>query len=462
VCAERTPPLVLETAQGGQPLSSGVDQPLPAARRCLHVHRAAAPSVGQSGEQISIKALGGGSRAPRRRLLGTRLVWKQKSMTSGVSSHQPYQKRPGCRRQCPNCPQLSQTVPNCNCTFNLESARCKIAHGFVASSSCRCDSPADACVAKHHAGSSLSAHQINFSNIKVSSVMAAVTLRSPHPRHLKQRSWSPRNTSLVRNGMKRVSQRRYEIKPCIIRNLVNIGHAWPPGKLQRECTAVALHGRRILQMILWKAMLHILHISSIPSFLSSCFLLSSTRRRLHFSAANSHSLLLPNWLGCLHSFFVDFSLSHLFRSLYSYFCCIPSQLDLPERNILHCSSGLLSTTSILTTCWIYKSDITIHFYTDDFYSSRSMTVMSTPTNQMNTSSHVAQSNYIPVDAINRHDFGVQKNRKQASTGGGRAWSEDEVWICSQYFDYWLTRDCRNFTFSKLASRRCPINILPLT
>jgi hypothetical protein len=39
---------------------------------------------------------------------------------------------------------------------------------------------------------------------------------------------------------------------------------------------------------------------------------------------------------------------------------------------------------------------------------------------------MAQSNYSPVDAINRHDFGVQKNRKQASTGGGRAWSEDEV------------------------------------
>jgi hypothetical protein len=47
---------------------------------------------------------------------------------------------------------------------------------------------------------------------------------------------------------------------------------------------------------------------------------------------------------------------------------------------------------------------------------------------MNTSAHVAQSSYSPVDAINRHDFGVQKNRKQASTGGGRAWNEDEVRI----------------------------------
>ncbi|TVY23544.1 hypothetical protein LHYA1_G007677 [Lachnellula hyalina] len=51
--------------------------------------------------------------------------------------------------------------------------------------------------------------------------------------------------------------------------------------------------------------------------------------------------------------------------------------------------------------------------------------MSTPSSQMNTSAHMGQSNYSPVDAVNRHDFGVQKNRKPASTGGGRAWSEDE-------------------------------------
>ncbi|KAG9233412.1 hypothetical protein BJ875DRAFT_45614 [Amylocarpus encephaloides] len=52
--------------------------------------------------------------------------------------------------------------------------------------------------------------------------------------------------------------------------------------------------------------------------------------------------------------------------------------------------------------------------------------MSSPTNQMNTSSLVAPpTSYSPVDAVNRHDFGVQKNRKPASTGGGRAWSEDE-------------------------------------
>lgn len=48
-------------------------------------------------------------------------------------------------------------------------------------------------------------------------------------------------------------------------------------------------------------------------------------------------------------------------------------------------------------------------------------------NQMNTA-NVAPVSDTPVDTMNRHDYGVQKNRKQASTGGGRAWSEDEVGI----------------------------------
>lgn len=35
--------------------------------------------------------------------------------------------------------------------------------------------------------------------------------------------------------------------------------------------------------------------------------------------------------------------------------------------------------------------------------------------------------YTPIsDAMERHDYGITKNRKTASTGGGRAWSEDEV------------------------------------
>ncbi|KAK4120270.1 hypothetical protein N657DRAFT_683842 [Parathielavia appendiculata] len=45
-----------------------------------------------------------------------------------------------------------------------------------------------------------------------------------------------------------------------------------------------------------------------------------------------------------------------------------------------------------------------------------------PTMQM-SGPHVP---YTPKsDAIDRHDYGITKNRKTASTGGGRAWSEDE-------------------------------------
>ena len=46
---------------------------------------------------------------------------------------------------------------------------------------------------------------------------------------------------------------------------------------------------------------------------------------------------------------------------------------------------------------------------------------------MNTAAHSAPSTYTPSsDVIDRHDYGIQKNRKPASTGGGRAWSEEEV------------------------------------
>ncbi|KAI1840895.1 hypothetical protein JX265_013391 [Neoarthrinium moseri] len=44
---------------------------------------------------------------------------------------------------------------------------------------------------------------------------------------------------------------------------------------------------------------------------------------------------------------------------------------------------------------------------------------------MQLTSHL-NTPYAPTsDALDRHDFGVSKNRKLASTGGGRAWSEDE-------------------------------------
>ena len=46
---------------------------------------------------------------------------------------------------------------------------------------------------------------------------------------------------------------------------------------------------------------------------------------------------------------------------------------------------------------------------------------------MNSSAQSAPLAYTPSsDVLDRHDYGVQKNRKSASTGGGRAWSEEEV------------------------------------
>ncbi|KAI0195888.1 hypothetical protein F4808DRAFT_326467 [Astrocystis sublimbata] len=46
-----------------------------------------------------------------------------------------------------------------------------------------------------------------------------------------------------------------------------------------------------------------------------------------------------------------------------------------------------------------------------------------PPMQLNTHESIP---YIPTsDAVDRHEYGISKNRKLASTGGGRAWSEDE-------------------------------------
>jgi hypothetical protein len=71
---------------------------------------------------------------------------------------------------------------------------------------------------------------------------------------------------------------------------------------------------------------------------------------------------------------------------------------------------------IFPTCTIY--------FPTHFNHSQYTVVMSPPT--MNTSIHNTSSHYTPSDTVDRHDYGVQKNRKPASTGGGRAWSEDEV------------------------------------
>ena len=54
--------------------------------------------------------------------------------------------------------------------------------------------------------------------------------------------------------------------------------------------------------------------------------------------------------------------------------------------------------------------------------------MGSPAIPSHRNSHKTDS---PVDAVDRHDFGVQKNRKYPSTGGGRAWTEDEVSACSR-------------------------------
>lgn len=51
--------------------------------------------------------------------------------------------------------------------------------------------------------------------------------------------------------------------------------------------------------------------------------------------------------------------------------------------------------------------------------------MSSPMNQMNTSAQVAPAKYTPIsDTMSRHDYGIHKNKK-SSTGGGRAWNEEE-------------------------------------
>jgi hypothetical protein len=77
--------------------------------------------------------------------------------------------------------------------------------------------------------------------------------------------------------------------------------------------------------------------------------------------------------------------------------------------------------------------------------------------------------YTPLsDVLERHEYGITKNRKPASTGGGRAWSEDEV--CS-----WPWRSTKEVRALELMSsfhrkriscrpvcRRCHISISPLT
>lgn len=50
---------------------------------------------------------------------------------------------------------------------------------------------------------------------------------------------------------------------------------------------------------------------------------------------------------------------------------------------------------------------------------------------------MAPAMYTPTsDAMERHEYGITKHhRKNSSTGGGRAWSEDEV--CRPFFPLFL-------------------------
>lgn len=92
--------------------------------------------------------------------------------------------------------------------------------------------------------------------------------------------------------------------------------------------------------------------------------------------------------------------------------------------------------------------------------------------------------YTPTsDAMDRHEYGVTKNRKAASTGGGRAWSEDEVRFTNTAAAHTQLRrgwaggpkrlvpaanevvsniHPRKSISSKPASRRCPTSTSPLT
>lgn len=44
--------------------------------------------------------------------------------------------------------------------------------------------------------------------------------------------------------------------------------------------------------------------------------------------------------------------------------------------------------------------------------------------------------YAPTsDVMDRHEYGITKSRKSSSTGGGRAWSEDEVRGLLHYVEF---------------------------
>jgi hypothetical protein len=73
--------------------------------------------------------------APRRRLLGTRLVWKQNRGQAGFHLIQPYQARPGCRRHNPIVPTCCHLLPlvatcstalHCSATATATATACTL------------------------------------------------------------------------------------------------------------------------------------------------------------------------------------------------------------------------------------------------------------------------------------------------------------------------------------------------
>lgn len=76
----------------------------------------------------------------------------------------------------------------------------------------------------------------------------------------------------------------------------------------------------------------------------------------------------------------------------------------------------------------------------------------------------APAPYIPSrDSMDRHDYGISKNRKASSTGGGRAWSDEEVSRRCLALPHHITNTkFRSHILSKLASRRCHISTLQPT
>ncbi len=59
-----------------------------------------------------------------------------------------------------------------------------------------------------------------------------------------------------------------------------------------------------------------------------------------------------------------------------------------------------------------------------------------PINMSPTLQMASPATFTPsTDALDRHEYGVSKNRKPASTGGGRAWSDDEVGSCQMIFSF---------------------------